>query len=308
MAKEIVSPGEPFECVFSDRSGPGGVRQHVWRVDSTNGDLILGNDDNGLTPPIRVAADGTVYINGAASVGSISGDLTVGGHLTMASNKDILCAAGTTKLDLSLGTGIFKSPSGAGTLSGTTTVAANKDLLCAAGTSKLDFSLGTGIFKSPSGANQLSGDTTLASGKNLTAAGGTTATDFSAASGVFKTSTGLNTIGGDLLMAANKIIAAGEPSTRSGPGAIAVTNEICLVTSTGVGDALTLAVGSQAGQKLRIVHHVDGGSAVVANTNVVQGITAKTITLTAVGDQALLVWSASQVKWVVVDYTAGILS
>jgi hypothetical protein len=47
-------------------------------------------------------------------------------------------------------------------------LAAGDDITCEAGDSKFDMSLGTGVFKTPSGAHTLAGDVTITSGKKLT--------------------------------------------------------------------------------------------------------------------------------------------
>ena len=70
---------------------------------------------------------------------------------------------------------------------------------------------------------------------------------------------------------------------------------LCLLTSTGVADALTLANGT-AGQIITIVHDVDGGSAVLTPTTK-SGFT--TITFTAVGETATLMYTATR-GWVII--------
>jgi hypothetical protein len=50
------------------------------------------------------------------------------------------------------------------------------------------------------------------------------------------------------------------PATRSGAGAISLTNHLTLFTSTGAGNALTLANGTYAGQRVRVIHSVKGSS------------------------------------------------
>jgi hypothetical protein len=84
------------------------------------------------------------------------------------------------------------------------------------------------------------------------------------------------------------------PTTRSGAGAIAITAPTCLFTSTGAGQALTIADGTFAGQRLTIVHVVDGGSGVITQTTGAKLSTPiATITLTAVYDTVTLEWSGS---------------
>lgn len=83
--------------------------------------------------------------------------------------------------------------------------------------------------------------------------------------------------------------------TRSGPGAVSVTKDTTLVTSTGVGDALTLANGT-AGQIKHIIHDVDGGSAVLTPTTKTG---YSTITFTNAGDAVTLEYVATR-GWIVV--------
>jgi hypothetical protein len=80
----------------------------------------------------------------------------------------------------------------------------------------------------------------------------------------------------------------------SGAGAVNLTTPITSLTTTGAAQALTLANGT-AGQIKYIVHTVDGGSAVLTPTTAI-GFT--TITFTAVGDAATLVYTSA--GWAVV--------
>lgn len=80
----------------------------------------------------------------------------------------------------------------------------------------------------------------------------------------------------------------------SGAGAVDVINGVTSLTTTGSAQALTLANGV-AGQVKYIVHAVDGGSAVLTPTT---KIGFSTITFTAVGDSATLVYTAT--GWAVV--------
>lgn len=106
-------------------------------------------------------------------------------------------------------------------------------------------------------------------------ASGSASNDFSGSTGTFKTSSGLTTISGGLITAT---------SSRSGPGAVALTAALCKLTSTGVADALTLANGTD-GQELAIIHEVDGGSAVLTPTTKTG---FSTITFTNAGDSCVL--------------------
>jgi hypothetical protein len=75
----------------------------------------------------------------------------------------------------------------------------------------------------------------------------------------------------------------------SGAGAVNVTDMLTSLTTTGAAQALTLANGT-VGQIKIISHIVDGGSAVLTPTT---KIGFSTITFTAVGDSAMLIYTAS---------------
>jgi len=75
----------------------------------------------------------------------------------------------------------------------------------------------------------------------------------------------------------------------SGAGAVDVTNAFTQLTTTGAAQALTLADGTVGEIKI-ISHAVDGGSAVLTPTT---KIGFSTITFTAVGDSAMLVYTSA---------------
>jgi hypothetical protein len=80
----------------------------------------------------------------------------------------------------------------------------------------------------------------------------------------------------------------------SGAGAVNITDMLTSLTTTGAAQALTLANGT-LGQIKIISHVVDGGSAVLTPTTKI-GFT--TITFTAVGDSAMLIYTAA--GWAIV--------
>ena len=84
----------------------------------------------------------------------------------------------------------------------------------------------------------------------------------------------------------------GSTTTSSGAGAVAITGSIHEVTTTGTGDALTLADGAE-GQHLHIVYVAEGAggdTAVLTPTNLAGANT--TITFTDLGDSAHLLFTA----------------
>lgn len=122
-----------------------------------------------------------------------------------------------------------------------------------------------------------------------------TITERTAASGV--------TVDGVLLkdggVSANSMFAGFYPTTAaqalSGAGACNVTSYLTNYTSTGGAQALTLASGTQIGQRKKILHITDGGSGVL--TAVFVGGT--TITFTSVGEFADLMWTGA--AWAVLE-------
>ena len=86
----------------------------------------------------------------------------------------------------------------------------------------------------------------------------------------------------------------------SGAGAVNTTDMLTSLTTTGATQALTLANGT-LGQIKIISHVVDGGSAVLTPTTKI-GFT--TITFTAVGDSAMLIYTA--LGWDVVSLNGAV--
>ena len=86
----------------------------------------------------------------------------------------------------------------------------------------------------------------------------------------------------------------------SGAGAVDITNAFTALTTTGAAQALTLANGSVGEVKI-ISHVVDGGSAVLTPTT---KIGFSTITFTAVGESAMLVYTAA--GWAIVALNGAV--
>jgi len=86
----------------------------------------------------------------------------------------------------------------------------------------------------------------------------------------------------------------------SGAGAVNITDMLTSLTTTGASQALTLANGV-VGQIKIIAHVVDGGSAVLTPTTK-SGYT--TITFTAVGESAMLIYTVS--GWIIVSLRGAV--
>lgn len=94
---------------------------------------------------------------------------------------------------------------------------------------------------------------------------------------------------------------SGTTQALSGAGAVNVTTLTTKLTTTGVGDALTLANGID-GQIKTIVHDVDGGSAVLTPTTKT-GFT--TITFTNVGESATLQYVTTR-GWIILALNGAV--
>lgn len=92
-------------------------------------------------------------------------------------------------------------------------------------------------------------------------------------------------------------------ATRSGPGAVPITTSLCKVTTTGAADALTLADGVD-GQRITIVHDVDGGSFVLTPTTKTGW---STFTSTVVGETISLVFVTTR-GWMVTGSYLGAIA
>lgn len=90
---------------------------------------------------------------------------------------------------------------------------------------------------------------------------------------------------------ASKLATVAAPATLSGPGAIDVTKGQTQFTSTGAGNALTLANGTYAGQKVVVFHAVKGSS----GTGVITPTTFDhtSVTLTNAYESVEFIWTGS---------------
>ncbi len=89
---------------------------------------------------------------------------------------------------------------------------------------------------------------------------------------------------------------AGEQAL-SGPGAVDVTHRTTKLTSTGTGDAITLANGTVTNQRKTIVHEVDGGTMILTPATPLH---YSTITFTSIHDFVELEWTSA--AWIIVGY------
>jgi hypothetical protein len=88
-----------------------------------------------------------------------------------------------------------------------------------------------------------------------------------------------------------------------GPGAVDVVTPTTFVTSNDVDNALTLANGAWIGQRKRVVHEVDGGSAVLTPANPEH---FATITFANPHEWAELEWTGTH--WRVVAFSGAVIA
>jgi hypothetical protein len=104
-----------------------------------------------------------------------------------------------------------------------------------------------------------------------------------------------------VLASATSTYNVGGVSTRTGAGAVDITNEVTLLVTTGT-DALTLADGVE-GQRKIIKMKTDGGDGTLTPANLADG---STITFDAVGETAELIFADSE--WQIVALIGATLS
>ena len=252
------------------------VPSEVARVTKTGNLLIGTTDETGLT------GAGGLKINSSTAGSSNAGALVVTGGLS-AGGASYFGGAVTTTGNAAASAGLFVvNGSGSG------------DQRYA------DFGNGAGFtafrFKRPSGANGFGLDTYDAANINLNALGGSsgafTISD-NATTRFTLSSTGAATFAGAVITSS---------TTLSGAGAIPITTSLVKFTSTGGAQALTLANGVD-GQRLTIVHDVDGGSGVLTPTTKTG---FSTVTFTNVGETVSLVYVTTRGWMVTGSYLATI--
>lgn len=134
-----------------------------------------------------------------------------------------------------------------------------------------------------------SGAVSATTGTFTGAVSGTSGTFTAALSGTSVIGTGLGSFAG--VINTGTIINNGTTAS-SGAGAVLITGSIHEITTTGTGDALTLADGAE-GQELYIVYVAEGAgadTAILTPTNFGNG---STITFNAVGDNCTLKFTNS---------------
>lgn len=157
-----------------------------------------------------------------------------------------------------------------------------------------DGSIWVGNVSDVATAVVLSGDVTMDNTGAVTVTG---------AAGAFEAGGAITNAGGTLAVG---FIPTLQFATLSGPGAIGITTYQTQFTSTGTGDALTLADASRIGHLKKISYVAEGAggdTGVLTPTNLAGGTT---LTFNAVGDYAVLMWNGTE--WLVIDTVGATLA
>ena len=85
-------------------------------------------------------------------------------------------------------------------------------------------------------------------------------------------------------------IGSNPPEIVSGPGTLSVDAYVSNIETTGVADAFVMGDGYIKGQVKRVVHYIDGGSAVLTPSNLSGGTT---LTFTTVGEFVEMYWNGT---------------
>lgn len=224
----------------------------------------------------RAVGTGNLTVTGTATVSSTA---DVAGNFSVATNKfNVTAASGNTTTagtlgvtgDFAVNTNKFNVTASSGNTTTAGTLGVTGDL--AVNTNKFNVTASSGNT-SAAGTLSATGDFAINTNKfNVTASSGNTTV--AGTLGV----TGLTTATGGL---------AGGVQSLSGPGAVNVTTLATAFTSTGTGDALTLADGS-AGQIKTVVYVAEADGADTGVLTPSNRIGYASITLSAVGDSVTL--------------------
>ncbi len=114
----------------------------------------------------------------------------------------------------------------------------------------------------------------------------------------FEVTGGVVNAGGTLAAGFYPTVAA--PQALSGPGAILLTSYQTQFTSTGTGDALSLANGTKIGQLKKVSYIAEGAGADTGVITPVAGQGFTTATLNAIGDYIVFMWNGA--AWLPVDF------
>lgn len=135
----------------------------------------------GRTAGANILAADTTLASGKTLTGAAASDL----YLNAVTGQDVRLRVN--------GTNVLSAGGSAVAINQSVSLAPNMGIsISGAGTSAIDLSNGSGIFKTTTGTNTLSGDVVLAANKNVSISSGTSIVSFAGGSGTFATTTGAN--------------------------------------------------------------------------------------------------------------------
>jgi hypothetical protein len=255
----------------------------------------------GQSPALRINGTGVVTIPSTIAGSAGAGALVVSGGIGVAGASYFGGAVSVTRSVNTLAGSFVATNSNGGTGAGCVFSASNGTSSGWFGISSIGYTTygiltadSVGIYTDKSifiASDNPSGRVKIGVGSSIPAVGDFSATGL-AVTGTLS-STGAATFGGAVTTSS---------TTLSGAGAIPITTSLVKFTSTGGAQALTLANGSD-GQRLTIVHDVDGGSGVLTPTTKTG---FSTVTFTNAGDTVSLVYVTTRGWMVTGSYLATI--
>jgi len=96
------------------------------------------------------------------------------------------------------------------------------------------------------------------------------------------------------------------PQALTGPGAVDIVSFQTQLTTTGIGDALTLANGTKIGQLKKISYIAEGAGTDTAILTPTTGQGFTTATFNAIGDYLVLMWDGT--AWLPIDFVGVTLA
>lgn len=123
------------------------------------------------------------------------------------------------------------------------------------------------------------------------------------ATGAFTAGGAITNAGGTLAVGFIPTLAS---DARVGPGAVAIATYQTRLTTTGTGDALTLASAARIGQLKKISYIAEGAGGDTGVLTPVAGTGFTTATFNAIGDYAVFMWDGA--GWLPIDYVGVTLA
>jgi len=147
------------------------------------------------------------------------------------------------------------------------------------------------------GITQLTGDVTAGPGT------GSVVATVVGATGAFEAGGAITNAGGTLAVG---FISTSLPQILAGAGAVNTSTFQTRLTTSGTGDALTLANSTRIGQLKKISYVAEGAGADTAILTPTAGNSFTTATFNTIGDYLVLMWTGA--SWLPIDYVGVVLA